>query len=89
MACIKSFSPLTADCKLLLYSKLQDSPIVDFYPLNFKIDLNGKRFKWQGVALLPFVDEYRLLQALESVQGDLNEEESKQHSYRPVVSCHN
>ena len=78
--CQVLFQPLTG-CNLPLHSNLQDSPIVDFYPHNFKIDLNGKKYAWQGVALLPFVDECRLLQALERVRGDLNEGESK-HSYR-------
>uniref|UniRef100_H2ZNE1 Uncharacterized protein n=1 Tax=Ciona savignyi TaxID=51511 RepID=H2ZNE1_CIOSA len=33
-----------------------NSAIIDFYPDDFKIDLNGKKYAWQGVALLPFVD---------------------------------
>jgi 5'-3' exonuclease len=35
----------------------------------------SKKYAWQGVALLPFVDEKRLLGALESVYPDLTPEE--------------
>lgn len=45
----------------------ENSPIIDLYPTDFRIDLNGKKYAWQGVALLPFVDEVRLLKTLESV----------------------
>ncbi|KAJ8723637.1 hypothetical protein PYW07_007617 [Mythimna separata] len=51
------------------------SPIIDFYPTDFKIDLNGKKFAWQGVALLPFVDEERLFKALEPYYDELTEAE--------------
>jgi 5'-3' exoribonuclease 2 len=44
-----------------------NSQIIDFYPSDFEIDLNGKKYAWQGVALLPFVDEKRLLSALKDV----------------------
>lgn len=53
------------------------SSIIDFYPEDFKIDLNGKKFAWQGVALLPFVDEVRLFKALEPYYECLTDAESK------------
>lgn len=40
------------------------SPLIDFYPVDFGLDLNGKRFTWQAVVLLPFIDEPRLVRVL-------------------------
>uniref|UniRef100_A0A8C4X1D6 5'-3' exoribonuclease n=1 Tax=Eptatretus burgeri TaxID=7764 RepID=A0A8C4X1D6_EPTBU len=57
-----------------------ESPIIDFYPVDFGIDLNGKKFAWQGVALLPFVDEERLRAALEKVYPDLEPHEVLRNS---------
>ncbi|VVC35428.1 Hypothetical protein CINCED_3A013490 [Cinara cedri] len=56
-----------------------DSPIIDFYPIDFKIDLNGKKFAWQGVALLPLVDERRLHKALEPYYDLLTSEEKRRN----------
>lgn len=50
--------------------------IIDFYPEDFKIDLNGKKFAWQGVALLPFVDEKRLIKAVQPYYNLLTTAES-------------
>ena len=53
----------------------EESGIIDFYPTDFPIDLNGKKFAWQGVALLPFIDEKRLLKAMDTKYHLLSEEE--------------
>ncbi|XP_053737579.1 5'-3' exoribonuclease 2 [Synchiropus splendidus] len=58
----------------------EDSSIIDFYPDDFAIDLNGKKYAWQGVALLPFVDERRLRAALAEVYPDLTPEEVQRNS---------
>lgn len=55
------------------------SEIIDFYPEEFLIDMNGKRAAWQGVALLPFIDEIRLLRALETSYPNLTDEERKRN----------
>jgi 5'-3' exoribonuclease 2 len=60
-----------------------ESPIIDFYPKQFAIDLNGKKAAWMGVALLPFIDEERLHVALEKVYPDLTEEEKASNSLGP------
>eukprot|EP00698_Gefionella_okellyi_P004772 TRINITY_DN14417_c0_g1_i1.p1 TRINITY_DN14417_c0_g1~~TRINITY_DN14417_c0_g1_i1.p1 ORF type:complete len:1502 (+),score=374.72 TRINITY_DN14417_c0_g1_i1:39-4544(+) len=37
------------------------SPIIDFYPGEFPIDMDRKRHAWEGIPILPFIDEQRLL----------------------------
>lgn len=52
------------------------SVIDDFYPETFKEDPNGHMHRWQWIALLPFIDQERLLKAIASVEvrarGDMS-----------------
>lgn len=59
----------------------EDSPIIDFYPTSFDIDMNGKRMAWQGVALLPFIDQTRLLDGMALHYPKLTEEEVRRNSW--------
>jgi 5'-3' exoribonuclease 2 len=59
----------------------EDSPIIDFYPGDFEIDMNGKKMAWQGVALLPFIDEKRLLSALNGKEDELSEDERRRNTW--------
>ena len=36
---------------------MDNSPIIDFYPVEFKTDLNGKQQEWEAVVLIPFINE--------------------------------
>ncbi|KAK4889757.1 5'-3' exoribonuclease 2 [Elasticomyces elasticus] len=57
-----------------------DSPIIDFYPENFETDLNGKKYAWQGVVLLPWIDEKRLLDAMETKYPLLTADEIRRNT---------
>ena len=58
---------LPAASKALLPNAYQNlltetqSPIIDYYPLEFKTDLNGKKQEWEAVVLIPFIDEKNLI----------------------------
>ena len=53
------------------------SPILDFYPKKFLVDMNGKRWPWEAVTLLPFIDSERLLEAVRTVDACLLTEEER------------
>ncbi|KAL1557583.1 5'-3' exoribonuclease 3-like [Salvia divinorum] len=51
----------------------EESKIIDLYPTEFKIDVDGKRFLWQGISILPFIDEERLLVETRKVENKLED----------------
>ena len=42
----------------------ETSPIIDFYPKDFELDMNGKKQDWEAVVKVPFIDQDRLLRAM-------------------------
>ena len=45
------------------------SEIIDFYPIEFRLDVNGAAYAWMGVNLLPFIDKERLIKAMDIADG--------------------
>lgn len=45
---------------------MESSPIADFYPRDFELDMNGKKQDWEAIVKIPFIDQDRLLKAMKS-----------------------
>lgn len=58
-----------------------ESPIVDFYPRDFDLDMNGKKMEWEAVVKIPFIDERRLLDALASREHLLTPDEKARNGF--------
>ena len=58
-----------------------NSPIHDFYPRNFELDMNGKKQDWEAVVKIPFIDEKRLLSAMATKEHLLSDEERKRNEF--------
>ncbi|KAL3653390.1 hypothetical protein CASFOL_003071 [Castilleja foliolosa] len=68
----------------------QNSNIIDFYPTEFEMDTDGKRFTWQGISKLPFIDEGRLLIETKKLENELKGCEQMRNAEsldRLFVSC--
>ncbi|KAI0379836.1 exoribonuclease 1 [Hypomontagnella monticulosa] len=57
------------------------SPIIDFYPRDFELDMNGKKMEWEAVVKIPFIDEERLLSAMAPKNELLTEEEKARNDF--------
>lgn len=58
-----------------------ESPIIDFYPRDFDLDMNGKKMEWEAVVKIPFIDEKRLLTALKSREALLTPDERARNGF--------
>ncbi|KAK9367773.1 XRN 5'-3' exonuclease N-terminus-domain-containing protein, partial [Lipomyces kononenkoae] len=62
-----------------------NSPIIEFYPKEFALDLNGKKQDWEAVVKIPFVDEERLLQAMQPLEKQLTPAERKRNTFGKMI----
>eukprot|EP00934_Nitzschia_sp_Nitz4_P004528 Nitzschia sp. Nitz4//scaffold127_size64804//2701//7868//NITZ4_006172-RA/size64804-processed-gene-0.12-mRNA-1//1//CDS//3329534738//4518//frame0 len=72
MSCLP---PASSNLVPPMYRRLMtspESPILDFYPTDFEVDMNGKKNPWEGVNLLPFIEINRLLKAIQEHCPDGN-----------------
>jgi len=58
-----------------------NSPIIDFYPRDFELDMNGKKMEWEAVVKIPFIDESRLLAAMAPRNALLSDREKFRNEF--------
>ncbi|KAJ9659480.1 exonuclease II Exo2 [Coniosporium apollinis] len=58
-----------------------NSPIIDFYPRDFELDMNGKKMEWEAVVKIPFIDEKRLLAAMATKEHGLSDAERARNEF--------
>jgi len=61
------------------------SPIKEFYPEEFSVDMNGKKNSWEAIVLIPFIDQDRLIAELKKRENQLNDEEKKRNEFRDAI----
>ena len=57
------------------------SPLHEFYPRMFKVDLNGQTVTWKGVVLIPFIDSKVLLDTVAGAELGLTAEEEARNKF--------
>lgn len=62
-----------------------NSKLIDYYPVEFLTDLNGKKQEWEAVVLIPFIDETKLLDAMKDCASLLTDTERDRNIHGPML----
>lgn len=65
-----------------------NSKLIEYYPVDFETDLNGKKQEWEAVVLIPFIDEDRLLDAMNDCAPQLSDSERQRNIHGPMLKYH-
>ncbi|KAK1382922.1 putative 5'-_3' exoribonuclease [Heracleum sosnowskyi] len=77
------FPPRSAHALPIPYQRLmkdETSSIIDFYRTDFRIDVDGTRFTWQGICKIPFIEEARLIAETRKLESELKGDEAIRNS---------
>ncbi|CAH8483446.1 unnamed protein product [Heterobilharzia americana] len=64
------------------------SPLAEFFPKEFETDINGKMASWEAVVLIPFIDQKRLIRAMEDGNSKLTEAEKERNQHKSHLFYH-
>ena len=56
-----------------------NSVIGQFYPNDFEVDLRGKKYEWQGINLLPIIDDNLLIEEYEKLKNQINPKDKRRN----------
>lgn len=59
------------------------SPMLQFYPKDFSVDVNGKKNSWESIVKIPFLSEALLLETVNAIDhaNELSEREKSRNSH--------
>lgn len=60
---------------LRFLSTSENSPIIDMFPIDFNQDLDGKKYEYEGIILIPHIDVSRIREAFATVKMYLSDED--------------
>ena len=61
--------------------KDHDSPLKEFYPDEFEVDLAGKKNDWQGIVILPIISPETILKEYENCSDKLNDFDKRRNIF--------